>query len=103
HALFGERLSIDLDNALFDVCADIAEKYDGDKEAFTIDVIQKLAVEPDVTDADYKDINTLTNKLYNQAKETYNRKNTQLRELMFPQFERIKTEHGDKVQNIVIP
>ncbi len=103
HALFGERLSIDLDNALFDVCADIAEKYDGDKEAFTIEVIQKLAIEPEVTDADYKDLNTLTNKLYQQAKETYNRKNGQMREAMSPQFVRIKEEHGEKVQNIVIP
>src|SRR5690606_17077542 len=36
HALFGDRLTIDLDNALFDVCSDIASQFEDnrDYEAF---------------------------------------------------------------------
>src|SRR5690606_37317647 len=41
HALFGDRLSIDLDNALFDVCNDIASQFEEnrDYEAFRMETI----------------------------------------------------------------
>src|SRR5690606_34504753 len=81
----------------------IADNYNGDKENFTIECIQKLAIEPELNDADWKDTNQLCNKLYAQVQDTYNRKNGQMRALMFPQFVKIKEEHGEKVENIVIP
>src|SRR5690606_30449483 len=40
HALFGERLSLDLDNALIDVCSDLAGKYQGDIEMFKLEVMK---------------------------------------------------------------
>src|SRR5690606_37350102 len=44
HALFGDRLLIDLDNALYDVCMDLANRYDGNKEEFKIEVMKELVL-----------------------------------------------------------
>jgi len=102
HALFGERLSIDLDNALFDVAMNLASQAE-DVESLKIEAIKHLAIEPDITEAELKDSNALGNKLYQQAKELYQRKMDNMREHMLPQFRQIKEQQGDRVENIVIP
>src|SRR5690606_25327338 len=64
HALFGERLSLDLDNAMIDVCSDLAGKYQGDIEMFKLEVMKQLAVEPELTEAELKDTEVIADKLY---------------------------------------
>ncbi len=103
HALFGERLAIDIDNALFDVCSDLADHYNGDKEAFQLESLQKIGVDPELTDADFKNLDELTNKLYEQAKAHYTSKMEQLTATMYPQFQQIKEHQGHQVKQVVIP
>jgi preprotein translocase subunit SecA len=107
HALFGDRLSIDLDNAIFDVCTDLAMKYDNDRnfDAFRLDVIQHLAMEPMVTPEEFAkgNLNIVGDNLYHQAKDIYTRKMNGLREHMLPTLTQILEENGDRVENIVIP
>lgn len=104
HALFGDRLSIDLDNALFDVCDEIASRYDGkDVEAFKLEIMKHLPVELEFTEEELADTTTIAQKIYQAAKEFYKRKMTSLKEQMMPQFQQIKEMQGDKIENIVIP
>jgi preprotein translocase subunit SecA len=107
HALFGDRLSIDIDNALFDVCSDIAMKYDNDRnfDAFRIDVIQHLALEPAVTAEEFAKGNLaiVGDNLYQQAKDIYARKFAGLREHIMPTLTQILEENGERVNDIVIP
>ncbi len=105
HALFGDRLSIDLDNALYDVCDDLAAQHEGnaDLETFKLEVMKHLAIEPEVTAAELKDANILREKLYHQAQEFYQRKMDSLRNNVLPQFQQIKQQQGDRVENVVIP
>jgi len=103
HALFGERLTIDLDNALYDVSANLASAYDGDFEAFKLEVVKHLAIEPELTIEDMKNLDTAGDKLYHQAKDFYQRKMDSLREHILPQFAQILEQQGDRVENIVIP
>jgi preprotein translocase subunit SecA len=107
HALFGDRLTIDLENALFDVCSDIALKYEDNRDynAFHIDVIQHLAMEPQVTEQEFGkgDLNIVADNLFHQAKDIYTRKMAALRENMLPTLTQILQDNGDKVENIVIP
>jgi preprotein translocase subunit SecA len=107
HALFGDRLSIDLDNAIFAVCIDLAEQFvaSGDKEAFNLEVIKHLAIEFEIA-AEYTtkpDANVIGEKLYHAVKDFYTRKSAALREHMMPTLMQILQENGDKVDNIVIP
>ncbi len=107
HALFGERLAIDLDNALYDVCIDIAGQFqeNRDHEAFRLEVMKHLALEPEVPAAGFEkaDMQTVGDQLYHQAKDFYNRKWSSLREHMLPTLRQIQEQNGDRVENIVIP
>ncbi|WP_118975505.1 preprotein translocase subunit SecA [Taibaiella koreensis] len=103
HALFGERLAIDLDNALIDVCANLAAEFGNDPENLKIEVVRQLAIEPEFADGDFKNTDLLGDKLYHQAKDFYQRKMDGLCEHIHPQFAQILEQQGDRVENIVIP
>ncbi len=107
HALFGERLSIDIDNAMFDVCSDLALQFQDNRdfEAFRIEVMKHLALEPETTAETFEkgDLNAIGNDLYHQAKDFYNRKTEAMRTQMSPSLAQIMKDNGDKVENIVIP
>lgn len=107
HALFGDRLSIDLDNAMYAVCNSFAEQYalSKDRDAFNIEVMQHLAIEPEISDADMAraDVNVIADHLYHQAKDFYTRKMAALREHMLPTLNQIYQDNGDRVDNIAIP
>ena len=107
HALFGDRLTIDFDNAIFDVCADLAKQFEDNRDyaAFRIEVIKHLALETAVTEDEFVkgDLGAIGDRLYHEAKDFYNRKMTGMREQMTPTLAQILTDNGDKVENIVIP
>ncbi len=107
HALFGDRLSIDLDNAFFAVCMDLAEQFvaTGDKEAFKLEAMKHLAIdfEDGVLDSAKPDANELGERLYAGVKEFYARKASALGDHMMPTLSQILEENGDKVENIVVP
>ncbi len=107
HALFGERLAIDLDNAMYAVCSGYAERYatTKDKEAFNLEVMQHLAIEPQISDSDMAkaDPVAIGDQLYHQVKDYYTRKMNALRESMMPTLTQIYNENGDKIDNIAIP
>ncbi len=107
HALFGDRLSIDLDGAIFDVCNNIASQHLEKKnfDAFKIEVMTQLAIEPEITAEEFAkdDVNTIGEKLYNHTKDFYTRRMAGLREHMMPTLSNVYRENGDKIDNIVIP
>ena len=107
HALFGDRLSIDLDNAMYAVCSDYAEQYaqSRDKEAFKLNVMQHLAIEPEISDEDMAkaDAAVINDQLYHHVKDFYTRKMGALRDNMLPTLTQMYNDHGDKIENIAIP
>jgi preprotein translocase subunit SecA len=107
HALFGDRLAIDLENAMFDVCSDIALKQEDtrDFKAFRMDAITHLAIEPEVTEEEFSkgDLNVVADNLFHQVRDIYTRKMNFIREQMLPTLQQILQEQGDRVENIVIP
>ncbi|MBS1643496.1 MAG: SEC-C domain-containing protein, partial [Bacteroidetes bacterium] len=107
HALFGERLAVDIDNALFDVCSDIAEKQADSRDfaAFQLDCIKHLALEPNGTEEEFKagDLQIIADNLYHQAKEMYARKTQAMREQMTPTLAQIQKDQAGKFDSISIP
>lgn len=101
HALFGERLKLDLDNALFDVCATLAELSD-DREQFKLEVVKTLHIDPELSDEDYKNPQIVAEKLYQQASAFYARKTEEIRKMILPQFKMI-AEQQPHIQNVMMP
>lgn len=102
NALFGDRLNIDLDNALFDVCSSLAALAMEDEDNFKLEVMKTLHIDPEYEESDMKNIPSLSEKLYEQANDFYKRKIEDLAVNMLPQFHSIK-ENQPQIQNILVP
>jgi preprotein translocase subunit SecA len=107
HALFGERLAIDIDNAFYDVALNMitTHRVTADHEAFKLDVIMNFAIDTDITSDELikSDVNALASRLYNQAKDGYHRKTQELADNTLPVIQQIHKEQGHQIENISIP
>lgn len=107
HALFGERLAIDIDNAFYDVAENMVSthKASGDYEAFKMDAIMNFSIDTQITSEELAktDIPNLANKLYYEGKDNYTRKVNELISNTLPVIERIYQEQGHQIENISIP
>jgi preprotein translocase subunit SecA len=107
HALYGDRLAIDLDNAMYDVCQDLAKQavQTRDTAIMRVEVAKHLAFEPQIDEALIAKGNAQAfgEELYQQAKEFYTRKMNSIREQMTPQLREVLEQNRGKVENIVVP
>ncbi|KAA9039216.1 preprotein translocase subunit SecA [Ginsengibacter hankyongi] len=107
HALFGERLALDLDNAFYSVAEGliISGKEINDHEEFKLGVIMNMAIDTSITaeELDKEDLNSLVNRLYEEAKEHYNQKNKAMNEQTLPVIKNIRKEQGSHIENVAVP
>ncbi len=108
NALFGERLAIDLDNALIDVATEVAAQFSNGSNNyndFKLECIRAFALEPSITEQEFlsADVNALTDKLYADFRQVYSFKANLLHKQTLPILKNIQQEQGDKVQNVAIP
>jgi len=107
HALYGDRLAIDLDNAMYDVCHDLAAQamQTKDSAVMKIEVAKHLAFEPQIEESLIAKGNAQAfgDELYHQAKEFYSRKMNAIREHMTPQLREVLEQNRGRVENIVVP
>ncbi len=107
HALFGERLALDLDNALYDVCSGLIStfKENNDFEAFKLEVIVNLGLDTTIAKEEFEKAGeeVLTEKLYNEAFQhnQYHRKEIMRKAL--PVFDNIRKTQGDHILNVSVP
>lgn len=107
HALFGERLALDLDNALYDVAQGLVNtfKENNDFEGFRLEVIVNLGLDTNITAEQLEKSNEteLTEQLYAEAYETYHRQKQQLAEKVLPIFTNIRQTQPAHIENVVVP
>jgi preprotein translocase subunit SecA len=107
HALFGERLEVDITNMVWDVCVSIVSEHakDMDFEKFSLDVIRMFAIESPVSEEDFMKISTedLTEAIYNAAIENYKRKSFAILSAVKPVIRDVYENKSHLYENIVIP
>ncbi|WP_295128356.1 preprotein translocase subunit SecA [uncultured Chitinophaga sp.] len=107
HALFGDRLAIDIDNAFFEVAQNIitTHREAGDYEAFKLDVIMNFAVDTSISHEEFsKDpVANVAEKLYGEAVHTYHRKTQEIAHNMMPVIKKLFAEQGHMIENISVP
>ncbi len=107
NALFGERLSLDISNMMYDVCEYIVNQYHGntDFEEFNLEVIRLLSIEVPFSPNDYLKLSSdeLIGKLYTELWNSYRRKNTNLAKQAYPVVKDIYEKQGALYENIVVP
>ncbi len=106
HALFGERLAVDISNMMYDVCEQIVIEHQdaGDYEGFVTSALKNLAFDPKVSELDFEkmDKDALTNKLYLDLYANYKVKTKLIAEKASPVIKDIYENHPH-YENIAIP
>lgn len=106
NALYGDRVKIDLDNMLFDLCSAIAERYFdfADSEGLRMECIRHLAIDPKITDQEMNDlsIEDIATQIYDEAKQAYARKSQNLAGALHQGILRMKRENP-QIERILIP
>jgi preprotein translocase subunit SecA len=107
HALFGERLALDIDNAFSMVAESVVGgfKTEEDYEGFRLACIVNFGIDPKIDAETFKakDANTLIDQLYAEATEYYQRKKEELKKQAIPVFKNIRLTQGNQIENVVVP
>ena len=107
HALFGERLALDLDNAFYTVAEGLVNSFkeQSDYEGFRLAVIVNFGIDTAITSEELNRLAepVLSEKLYNEAINNYLRKKDELSVQALPVFQNIRKEQGNRVENVVVP
>ncbi|MGN6531642.1 MAG: preprotein translocase subunit SecA, partial [Ginsengibacter sp.] len=107
HALFGERLALDLDNAFYSVAEGIINSFKeiNNYDEFKLAVIMNFGIDTTITaeQLEKEDLNTLANTLYYEAKDHYNRKNLLMNQQTLPVIKNIRKEQGAHIINVAVP
>ena len=107
HALFGERLALDLDNAFYDVAQGLVNtfKENNDFEGFKLEVIVNfgLDIKLDAEEFARGTETELANRLYDQASENFQRRRQEMSVNALPVFKNIRQSQGPNVENVVVP
>ncbi len=105
HALFGERLSIDINNMMFDLGESLIEKYQdsSDYDSLKMDVLSAMAIDLPFNEEEFKrgKLDVLADKLFDKALEVYNNKTRIIGEKTLPVIENVYK--NTQYENILIP
>lgn len=107
HALFGERLDVDVASMMFDVCESIVSQYHGevDFEEFRFNVFRVLSIETPVQEKEYIKLTPeeITEEIYKTLRETFLRKQGVISKQVFPVVKDVFEKQGKQYENIVVP
>jgi preprotein translocase subunit SecA len=107
HALFGERLALDLDNAFYSVAEGliISFKEGTDHEGFKLAVIMNFGMDTTITaeELNKTDVNTLAERLYSEAINQYRRKSEAMVGQTLSVIKNIRKEQGNHIENVAVP
>jgi len=107
HALFGERLALDLDNAFYTVAEDIVGTYKelDDYEGFRLAVIVNFGIDAPITAEELgkQPADQLAERLYNEAISNYQRKKQEMATNALPVFQNIRQTQGERIENVIVP
>jgi len=107
HALFGERLALDLDNAFYIVAEGLISSFreQDDYEGFKLSTIVNFGIDSQITEEEFLKVDSaqLSERLYQEATQNYEHKLEELRKQAIPVFSNIRSTQGSHIQNVVVP
>ena len=107
HALYGERIEIDLNNIMYDYAENFVEENRGiEFEEFRLELIRDVAIEPEIDEAAYKSAKPveLVEAIVKALKEAYARRAKAVADTVRPVMERIYEDRKEQLDsNIYFP
>ncbi|MFN8286405.1 MAG: preprotein translocase subunit SecA [Chitinophagales bacterium] len=107
HALFGERLQVDINNSFYDLCEELIAngQQNRDFDTFKLDVIRFFSLDTTITQEELmrENSNTLVEKLFQEAHTSYKRKMENMVKSVMPVLQNIKETRGENIKMVAIP
>ncbi|MEZ5107117.1 MAG: preprotein translocase subunit SecA [Draconibacterium sp.] len=107
HALFGERLEVDVLNMMYDAVEDLVNEYHGSDafEDFNMELLRLLSLESPVTEEEFKRLNQgeIVQRIYDKMIANYNRKVEAISKQAFPVIKNVYETKSQIYTNIVVP
>lgn len=107
HALFGERLEVDLLNMMYDSVEELVNEHHGSDnfEDFNMELLRLLSLESPVSAEDFKGMKAseISNVIFDKMIAAYNRKVEAISKQAYPVIKNVYETKGDQYHNIVVP
>jgi preprotein translocase subunit SecA len=107
HALYGDRLAVDIANMMYDLCEQIVINYQeaGDFEGFEIEALSTLAIENPFTYETFieEKPEKLADEIFKTVYNNYKAKNDLIAKKAYPVIKDVYQTQKDKYENIAIP
>ena len=107
HALFGERLALDLDNAFYQVIEGMVTNYklNNDYEGLKLSLIVQTGFDTKITQDEFKTTNdaALVELVYQEAIAHYEYKKKEMMKQSIPVFKNIRKNQGAHIENVIVP
>ncbi len=107
HALFGDRLTIDIHHAFQDVAHAIAEraKEEENYTRFTVDVLRTFSIQPPVSEEEFQNLKPqeIAQRIYERATEVYRRKQETMTQQAWPTIQHLYETRGNQIKKVIVP
>ncbi|MEN8116546.1 MAG: preprotein translocase subunit SecA [Bacteroidota bacterium] len=107
HALFGERLEVDVLNMMYDSVEELVNDYHGADmfEDFNMELLRLLSIESPVNAEEFKTLNPgeVIERIYEKMINGYNRKVEVISKQAYPVIKNVYETKKEVYQNIVVP
>ncbi|MEA3445017.1 MAG: SEC-C metal-binding domain-containing protein, partial [Bacteroidota bacterium] len=107
HALYGERVGVDIANMMYDTCENIVQQFhpEADYTGFTLELMRSLSIDFSITEEEFLKIKEeeLTEKLYEEIIATHKRRSEIIAEQAFPVIKDVYMHQAQVYKNIVVP
>ncbi|MDE7355869.1 MAG: preprotein translocase subunit SecA [Rikenellaceae bacterium] len=106
HALYGERIEVDLNNIVVDFAETFVSEYgEAEYEDFRFELIKQLSLECSFSEKEYNSFSPgqLSEALARDITDMLTRRGDRIAEMAMPVIRKIYEEHGDRFENIAIP
>lgn len=107
HALYGERLALDLQNMLFDLNENmvVAHQEDRDYTGFNFELMRNFAVESPINESEFLGgkAEEIAEHVYQALDLHYRTKSKVIAERAYPIIKQVFEQQGQQFENIVVP
>ncbi|MBL7779131.1 MAG: preprotein translocase subunit SecA [Chitinophagales bacterium] len=106
HALFGERLQVDINNSFYDLCEELIANAQQTKDysGFQLELIRYFGLESSITQEELlrSNVQQLSEKLFDEAMQLYKRKNENMTASILQTFKQLQASRGETIKYVMI-
>jgi preprotein translocase subunit SecA len=106
HALFGDRIEVDIMNNLYDSVEDLTNNmHGGDYEEYKFELLRMASIEAEISTEEFRHGNpsSVIEKVYRQILDNYTRKIDNISKQAFPVIRNVYETRSHQYKNIVVP